>query len=137
MIISNCLPVRWVGTTLTAGRDTFASMKVRGFAELVFADSAGLALAQALERAQTDIDKEAPDAWVVEDRRVRFAIEADLSVASLDAYRRLLEQLVESAEAGDATLDLASGEKWSRHVGDSETHSLASEDRMPTLRTAG
>jgi hypothetical protein len=112
-------------------------MKVRGFAELVFADSAGLAFAQALERAQTDVDKEAPGAWVVEDRRVRFALDAEVSVASLDAYRRVLEQLVEVAEGGEATLDLASGEKWSRHVGDSETHSLVAEDRLPTLRTAG
>lgn len=126
-----------VGTTLTFEDGNFPPMKVRGFAELVFADSAGLAFAQALERAQTDIDQEVPGAWVVEDRRVRFALDADISVASLDAYRRLLEQLVEAADGGEATLDLESGEKWSRHVGDSEAHSLAAEDRMPTLRTAG
>ena len=112
-------------------------MRVRGFAELLFADSAGLALAQALERAQTDIDREVPEAWVVEDRRVRFALDAEVSVASLDAYRRVFEQLIEIAEAGEATLDLGSGEKWTRHVGDSATHALGAEDRLPTLRTAG
>jgi hypothetical protein len=112
-------------------------MYVRGFAELLFADSAGLAFAQALERAQTDVDREIPGAWLVEDRRVRFALDADVSLSSLDAYRRLLEHLIEMAEAGEANLDLASGEKWSRHVGDSAAHALGTEDRLPTLRTAG
>src|SRR5947208_8838650 len=105
-------------------------MKVRGYAELVFADSAGLAFAHALERAHTEVDQEVPGAWVVEERRLRFALDADISVASLDAYRRVLEHLIEGAEGGEATLDLETGEKWSRHVGDSEAHALGAEDRL-------
>ncbi|MFO0613887.1 MAG: hypothetical protein U0414_14950 [Polyangiaceae bacterium] len=112
-------------------------MKVRGFAELVFSDSARLAFISALERAQTDIDQQAPDAWLIDERRIRFAFEGDIPLGSLDAYRRLLEQLIELAEGGEANLALESGETWARHVGDSASHALGDEDRFPTLRTAG
>lgn len=113
-------------------------MRVRGFAELVFSDSARLALVSALERAQTDVDQQAPDAWIIDDRRIRFAFEGEVTVAVLDAYRRLLNQLIELAEAGEASLALATGETWARHVGDSSAHALGGdEDRFPTLRTAG
>lgn len=113
-------------------------MRVRGFAELVFADSARLAFVSALDRAQTDVDQQVPDAWIIEDRRVRFAFEGEVVLATLDAYRRLLDQLIELAEAGEANLALDTGETWSRHVGDSAAHALGGdEDRFPTLRTAG
>lgn len=113
-------------------------MRVRGFAELVFSDSARLAFLTALERAQTDVDQRAPDAWVIDDRRIRFAFEGEVVLATLDAYRRLLEHLIEQAAGGEASLALGSGETWSRHVGDSASHALGGdEDRFPTLRTAG
>ncbi len=119
-------------------------MRLRGFADLTFADSARLALVRAGERAHSDVDQVHPDAWAVEDRRVVFSLEVDVARASFEAHRRLLDELVDEAAGGEATLDYGpaedpASERWARRVSGSGTHPVAGDSdaasAMPTIRT--
>lgn len=124
---------------------TSLTMTLRGFADLVFGDSARLALARALEHTHSDVDQEHPSAWVVEDRRIVFSLEATVSRASFEAYRRLLDALVEAAESGEASLDVegtgTGADRWARRAAGSGTQlssGMTESDvagAMPTIRT--
>ena len=122
-------------------------MKLRGFAELVFAESARLAMVRALERAHADCDQEHPEAWVFEDRRLVFSLDLEVDRASFEAHRRLLDALMDEASGGDASLEFgplddAVGERWARRATGSGTHptGASAEDSdqagaLPTIRT--
>jgi hypothetical protein len=120
-------------------------MRLRGYAQLSFADSARLALVRAGERAHSDVDQVHPTAWAVEDRRVIFSLDADATRATFEAHRRLLDELVDEAASGEASLDYGApedpmSERWARHVngGSGEhpvSHDSDSAAAMPTIRT--
>jgi hypothetical protein len=92
-------------------------VRVRGFAELTYGESARLSFARACERAPADITLEHPHAWVVDDRRISFALDADLTAADLAAHRALLEDLAKEASSGEAYLDAEGQERWSLIIG--------------------
>lgn len=92
-------------------------MRVRGFAELTYGESARLSFARACERAPIDITLGHPHAWVVDDRRISFALDADLSAGDLAAHRTLIEDLAKEASAGEAYVDAEGQERWSLIVG--------------------
>jgi hypothetical protein len=48
---------------------------------------------------------------VIEERRIDFSVEADLSPAQIEAHKRLLAELVREASSGSAHLDVE-GERW-------------------------
>ena len=93
-------------------------MNVRwsGFADLTFASSARLAFSRALERAETDVNEHQAQAWVIEDRRISFSIDAETSPHVLEGTRRLLGALVLDAVAGEAVVEVTTSpaERWSR-----------------------
>jgi hypothetical protein len=105
-------------------------VRVRGFAELTYADSARLSFARACERAPIDITLEHPHAWVVDDRRISFALDADLAAQDLAAHRALLEDLAKEASSGEAYLDAEGLERWSLLVGQAVSG-------VPLERTSG
>ena len=113
-----------------------------GFADLSFTDSARLAFARALDRAETDVDQAHPDAWVIEDRHVAFAFDGDTSRQIVDATKRLLDALVVGAIAGEATLEIDQPrERWTRKAGPSISKEIALVDEDyegagETIRTA-
>jgi hypothetical protein len=92
-------------------------VRVRGFAELTYAESARLSFARACEKAPADITLEHPHAWVVDDRRISFALDAELTGADLAAHRALLEDLAKEASSGEAYLDTDGQERWSIIMG--------------------
>lgn len=113
-----------------------------GSAELVFSESARLAFAKALEEAQTDVDREHPEAWLVDDRRIAFSITTETTAAVLDAYKRLLKLLVDRASAGEAVIEMESPpQRWAR-----KAHTVSStvrvddtedpDDALETIRTS-
>ncbi len=91
-------------------------MRVRGFAELTFGDSARFSFARACERG-SDVTLDHPEAWVVDDRRISFAIDCEMQLGEIDAHRRLLEDLATEAKAGEAYLDVEGQERWVVVVG--------------------
>jgi hypothetical protein len=91
-------------------------MLVRGYAELGFVESAGLSFARAIERAHADPTVDHPAAWVIEDRRIVFSVEAEMGPIEIDAHRRLLEEMVREASTGEAYLDMPNGERWARRA---------------------
>jgi len=92
-------------------------VRVRGFAELTYGDSARLSFARACERAPVDITLDHAHAWVVDDRRISFAIDLELGQAELSAHRLLLEDLAKEATGGEAYLDAEGQERWSLVAG--------------------
>lgn len=93
-------------------------MRVRGFAELSFEESAGLSFARAVERAATDPSQDFPGAWVIDERRISFSLDADLVPSQLHAHRRILEELAREARQGEARLDVeGTTGRWEISVG--------------------
>lgn len=92
-------------------------VRARGFAELTYLESARLVFARVSEKAAFDVTLDHPEAWIVDDRRISFAIEADLTEAEVEAHQRLLEDLAREAANGEAYLDVTGFERWSLHVG--------------------
>lgn len=92
-------------------------MRVRGFAELTYAESARLSFARACEKAPIDVTLDHPHAWVVDDRRISFALDSELGGADLAAHRALLEDLAKEASSGEAYLDVEGQERWSLLIG--------------------
>ncbi len=86
--------------------------RITGFADLVFNESAHLALAKAAEIAQTDVEAEHPSAFAIEDRRLQFSVDSLASTTAIDGFRRLLEALVRDASSGEASLEVETGERW-------------------------
>jgi hypothetical protein len=89
-----------------------SARRITGFADLLFPESAHLALARAAEVAQTDVEAEFPSAFAVEERRLQFSIDELASSIAIDGFRRLLEALVRDASAGEASLEVETGERW-------------------------
>jgi len=87
-------------------------MRVRGFADLSFEESAGLSLARAVERAATDPMHDRPEAWIVEERRISFSFEGELLQTELAAHRRILEELCREASSGEARLEPENSTRW-------------------------
>src|SRR5262245_5686736 len=89
-------------------RGASSSMNVRwtGFAALSCPGSAGLAFSRALEQAETDAHEQHPEAWVIEDRRISFSVQADTSRPVLDGTKRLLDALVLEAVAGEVLVEV-------------------------------
>src|SRR5204862_4058941 len=85
-----------------------AWMNVRwsGFADLTFASSARLAFSRALEQAETDVNEHQAQAWVIEDRRISFSIDAEASRHALEGTRRLLGALVLLAAARGTAVEV-------------------------------
>ena len=93
-------------------------MRWTGFAELTFEGNARLAHARALEQAVVDIDLVPSDAFVVEDRHVRFALTMESGPGVLDAIKRLLRALVHQAVAGEVYIEVAQPtERWVLRAG--------------------
>ena len=86
-----------------------------GYASLVFAESAGLAFARALDLAETEAYQDYLDAWVIEDRRITFALDGIASRPGVEGTKRLLSALVTQAISGEAMLD-TKYERWARKV---------------------
>lgn len=86
-------------------------MRVRAHALLTFPESAGLCLGRAVERAFADPTVDHPEAWVVDERGIQLAFEGELSRAAVEAYKRLLSELLREASSGEAHLDV-DGERW-------------------------
>jgi hypothetical protein len=99
------------------GSANLAGMKVRGHAELTYEESAGLSFARAVERAGSDPSRDFPEAWVVDERRISFSLDADLAPAQLHAHRRLLEELVREASGGEVRLDDETSGRWDAFAG--------------------
>ena len=91
-------------------------MRFRGQAELQFDGSARLCFASGLERAHTDVDARHPEAWAIDDRSIHLSLDVEVSQADAQAYRRLLEALLDEAAAGFAVLELGE-ERWERKLG--------------------
>jgi hypothetical protein len=102
-----------------------SSLRWTGFADLVFAESAHLAFARAVEQAATDVHEHRPESWVIEDRRIAYAEDVDDSTAdprarsvvaspqALEGTKRLLAALALQAIAGEAAIEVAMPpERW-------------------------
>ncbi len=112
-------------------------MRVRGFAELTFRESARLIFARACERVGGDVTVDHPQAWVIDDRRISFAVEMEMSQGDLDAHCRVFEELVREATSGEVVLDAEGKERWARWAGhvasgvpDQRTSGTAPLDRV-------
>lgn len=92
-------------------------MRVRGFAELMFRESARLGFARACERVSYDAAVDHPDEWVVDDRRISFALERELSMLELQLHQRLLEELLRDAASGEVMLAAEGQPRWGVTVG--------------------
>jgi hypothetical protein len=117
-------------------------MHVRAFAVLSFPESAGLCLARAIERAFADPTVDHPEAWVVHERDIQVGFEGSLGPAAVEAYKRLLSELLREAAAGEAYLDV-DGVRWDARAAASgvprpEQSGPAEPDpelSLPTIRT--
>lgn len=79
-------------------------MLVRGFAEFVFVESARLQFARACERCSADVTAEQPQAWVIDERRISFALDAEMSADEMRVYESLLRDLASNASSGEFEL---------------------------------
>lgn len=112
-----------------------------GFADLTFAESAHLAFLRASEVAGAEAAAELHGAWIIEERRIAFAIEHDGSRAVIDGVKRVLGALVLEARSGEAVVEVAEPrERWARRAG---SPSISKEisigdvaDVSETIRTA-
>lgn len=117
-----------------------------GSAELLFEGSARLAFAKALEEAQTDVDREHPEAWVVDDRTISFSVTSETTLAVLDAYKRLLRGLLDRATSGEAVIEVDKpGERWAHAIVRDGVQSVSgavrvdadeAADALETIRTS-
>jgi hypothetical protein len=113
-----------------------------GFANLIFSDNARLALARAVELAETDLVEEHPGAWLVEDRRIGFSLALESLPSVVEAAKRLLSELADQACEGEAFVETANPlERWVRRAsaplasGTVEaTGDNADTDAAPTIR---
>ena len=88
-----------------------------GFADLAFAESAGLAFARAAELAETDVHEQHHDAWVIDDRHLSFSLETESGRATIEAMKRFLGLLALQAQEGEATIEIAEPrERWLRRA---------------------
>ncbi len=111
-------------------------MKVRGHAELTYEESAGLSFARAVERSGSDPSRDFPEAWVVDERRIWFSLDADIAPAQLHAHRRLLEELVREASSGEARLDPEGGAgRWDAFAGPGGIDSTQPRDTSDVIGT--
>ena len=117
-------------------------MRVRAFAALSFPESAGLCLARAVERAFADPTVDHPEAWMVDERTINLAFEGELGPAAVEAYKRLLGELLREASGGEGHLDV-DGARWEARVAASgvprpEQSGPAEADpelSLPTIKT--
>lgn len=117
-------------------------MHVRAFAVLSFPESAGLCLARAVERAFADPTVDHPEAWVVHEREIQLGFEGPLGPAAVEAYKRLLSELLREASSGEAYLDVE-GVRWDAKAASSgvprpDQSGPAEPDpelSLPTIRT--
>jgi hypothetical protein len=91
-------------------------VRARGYAELVFEQSARLLFARIAEKLDFDTANQG-DAWVVDDRRISLTFEADLSAAEVALYHAMLEEFSREAARGEAHLDADGFPRWSAVVG--------------------
>jgi len=87
----------------------------------MFHESARLSFARACERVARDVSVDHPDAWVVDDRRVSFAIESEMSSADVQHHQRFLEELAGEARGGEAYLAPEGHERWAILVGHTQS----------------
>ncbi|NUP04433.1 MAG: hypothetical protein HOW73_00040 [Polyangiaceae bacterium] len=92
-------------------------MRVRGFAELLYRDSARLSFARACERIDHDVSLDHPEAWVVDDRRISFSMDCDMSLLDLQRYQRLFEELARDAIGGELALEGEGQPRWVVPIG--------------------
>jgi hypothetical protein len=115
-------------------------VRIRGFAELVFDDSARLIMARVCERAPVDVTLLHPEAWVVDERRISFAIDTDLSEHELAEYEAFLRDLASEARVGELELSVDGQRRVFERLGSFESGSPsrasgpASDGARPTLR---
>ena len=117
------------------------SLRWSGFADLVFADSAWLAFARAAELAETDVHEQHQGAWILDDRRVTFALETESNRAVVEAMQRFLGLLALQADSGEAIIEIAEPrERWLRRAASSSSTELVESESPPesrTIRAAG
>jgi hypothetical protein len=88
-----------------------------GYADLTFAESAWLAFARAAELGETDVHEQHREAWVIDDRRVVFALDTESSRVTVEAMKRFLGLLALQAAGGEATIEIAEPrEVWVRRA---------------------
>jgi hypothetical protein len=114
-----------------------------GFADFCFEESAHLALARAQEQEVTDAYTAAPEAWLVDDRRITFSLQTESALSLLEGTKRLLAALSLQAASGEAVIEIApSSERWVRHAGAPPTSATVGypeedyEGAGETIRTA-
>lgn len=108
-------------------------MQVRGFAELMYRESARLGFARACERVEHDAAVDHPNEWVIDDRRISFALDRDLSPLELQLYQRLLEELLRDAASGEVMLTPEGRPRWAVSVG----HAASGVPGAPTSHVEG
>jgi hypothetical protein len=87
-----------------------------GFAEFSF-DDARLAFARAAELAETDAHELRPEAWVVDDQRVTFSLDAESSRPVIEGMKRFLGLLALQAQEGEAVIEVElPHERWIRRA---------------------
>jgi hypothetical protein len=115
-------------------------VRTRGFAELVFDESARLIMARVCERAPVDVTLLHPEAWVIDDRRVSFALDADLSDVELAEYEAFLRDVASEAQVGELELSVDGQRRVFERLGSFDSGSPsrgsgpASDGARPTLR---
>jgi hypothetical protein len=107
-----------------------------GFAEFAF-DDARLAFARAAELADTDAHELHPEAWVVDDQRVTFSLDAESSRPVLEGMKRFLGLLALQAQRGEAVIEVEQPlERWVRRAATpSVSKELALDPDAPASRT--
>lgn len=65
----------------------------------------------------SDVTVDHPEAWLIDDRRISFALDAELSLPDVAAHQRILEEIGKLAISGDAFLDVEGQDRWALRFG--------------------
>lgn len=65
----------------------------------------------------SDVTVAHPQAWLIDDRRISFALDAELSNGEVVDHQRILEEVGRSAVSGEAFLDIEGQDRWSLRFG--------------------
>ncbi len=83
----------------------------------MFAESARLGFARACEKCPVDVMADHPEAWVIDDRRISFALDAEMSADEVRVYEGLLRELASDATSGEFELRPENAPRVSEVIG--------------------
>lgn len=63
-----------------------------------------------------------PEAWLIDDRRISFALDAELTASEVAAHQRILEEIGKLATSGDTFLDVEGQDRWAMRFGSSPSN---------------